>query len=115
MAMAVRKSSGAEECEYSSRKWCSTAQARREAELVGEARLLERVLEDRALALGAEGPRHRQLEEDAELHAAGAYFSIGRPAARQPAMSPDRCWTLRDAGILQRVARAASARGPRSQ
>ena len=36
IATAVRKTSGAEQCEYSSRKWCSTAHTAVEAELVGE-------------------------------------------------------------------------------
>jgi hypothetical protein len=40
-----------------------------EAELVGDARLLHRVLVDQTLGLGCPWARHGQLEEDPELHA----------------------------------------------
>ena len=43
-----------------------------EAELVGESGLREGVIEDTLLDAVGEGPRHRHLEEDPELHAARA-------------------------------------------
>jgi hypothetical protein len=60
---APRNTSGAELCEYSSRKWCSTSQP------VGEFDLVEAVLEQ--LELAVLGPRTRQLVlvEDPEFHA----------------------------------------------
>jgi hypothetical protein len=70
MAHAVRKTSGAEQCEYSSRKWCSTAQTVSKP-TSSATRLLERLVVDPRLTTAVERPRDRELEEDAELHARG--------------------------------------------
>lgn len=51
-----------------------------EAERIGEACLLERVIEDLLLDAAYEGARHRQLEEDPELHAASVRRTIARLA-----------------------------------
>ena len=50
---AARKTSGAEECEYSSRKWCSTSPRVVEAQLVGQLDLRERVLQQLVFAVRA--------------------------------------------------------------
>ena len=67
IAHAVRKSSGAEQCEYSSRKWCSTAQRNR-TPVPPQPRLLESVLEDAARSRPRRRARHGELEEETELH-----------------------------------------------
>ena len=65
---AARKTSEADECEYSSRKWCSTSQTVSKPDAVGDLDLLERVAEQPVLAVGAPGPRELVLVEDPEPH-----------------------------------------------
>jgi hypothetical protein len=52
---AARKTSGAEECEYSSRKWCSTSHGVLDTEAVGELHLFERLLDEAPLAVVVPG------------------------------------------------------------
>ncbi len=65
---AARKTSGALEWEYSSRKWCSTSQRYCTPEPVGQLDLLEGVGDQLLLAVVAPGAGQLVLVEDAELH-----------------------------------------------
>ena len=65
---AARKTSDADECEYSSRKWCSTSHTVVEADAVGELDLVERVGEQPLLVVGPPRARELVLVEDPEAH-----------------------------------------------
>src|SRR5213593_4169352 len=77
---AARKTSGAEEWEYSSRKWCSTSQGVIEAQPVGQLDLGQRVLEELELGPVFPGPRQLVLVEDPESHGQllSGYGGIGQ-------------------------------------
>ena len=96
-AMAVRKSSGAEEWEYSSRKWCSTAQARLEAELVGQPRLLERVLEHRAARASALNGRGTESSKKTPNFISTPAFAASHPRCPASAGATPREPSLRSA------------------
>ena len=64
---AARNTSGAEEWEYSSRKWCSTSHTYWMPEAVGQLDLVEGVGDELVLAALVPGPRELVLVEDAEL------------------------------------------------
>ena len=68
IAQAVRNSSGAERVRVLLEEVVLDGPHRVEAELVGEAHLLEGVQVHLALGLVGPRPRHGQLVEDAELH-----------------------------------------------
>ena len=65
---APRKTPEALECEYSSRKWCSTSHAESQAHAVGELDLLEGVLDEPLLAVVAPRAGDLVLVEDPEAH-----------------------------------------------
>ena len=52
---AARKTSGALECEYSSKKWCSTSQRYCDAEPVGQLDLFEGFRDQLLLAVSRQG------------------------------------------------------------
>ena len=54
-AQADRNTSGAEQCEYSSKKWCSTAQAHVDADLIGDLHLLQGLGEEPLFGVGGPG------------------------------------------------------------
>ncbi len=74
---AARNTSGAGECEYSSRKWCSTSQAIVVAEPVGQLDLVERVLVEPQFAALLPWARQLQLVEDAEFHRTPLLWALG--------------------------------------
>ena len=69
---APRNTSEALECEYSSRKWCSTSQTESKPDAVGELDLLERVAHEPLLAVVAPRAGELVLVEDPEAHGASA-------------------------------------------
>ena len=68
IAHAVRNSSGAEQCEYSSRKWCSTAHTVSKPSSSASRTCSSAFSYTVRSTPGRERPRHRQLVEDPEAH-----------------------------------------------
>ena len=66
---AARNTSGAEECEYSSRKWCSTSQAKSMPRRSASSTCSSASLKQPMLVARAPRARNLMLVEDAELHA----------------------------------------------
>jgi hypothetical protein len=103
---AARNTSGALECEYSSRKWCSTSHTCSMPILSAILDLFERVLNE--LVLGVFGPRSRQLVlvEDAEPHAATSAPSCVKAFEdrRTPRVSLERVFDLTHRLLQERVA-----------
>ena len=86
---AARNTSEAEECEYSSRKWCSTSHTESMPEPVGQLDLVERVGDQAALGVGVPRPRKLVLVEDAEAHGPGEMLlGSSRAATPAPAVQP---------------------------
>ena len=65
---AARNSSGALECEYSSRKWCSTSQAQSKPSRSASSICSSASAKTRCSSPSCPRPRHLVLEEQPELH-----------------------------------------------
>src|SRR5260221_8550907 len=100
---APRKTSGAELCEYSSRKWCSTSPRVVVAKAVGELDLVEAVLEEFVFGVFVPRPRELVFIEDPEFHGRTVRACGGSRAARE-APATSRTWRR------QRAKRALGAK-----
>ena len=77
---------GRAECEYSSKKWCSTSHRYCDPEAVGQLDLVQGVGDQLLLAGVAPGPGQLVLVEDAELHRVAPPVA-GRPVTPRPTVA----------------------------